>query len=66
VSTENPTSSRIAGVSVRGWIATALVLTVCGMSAAGIEVVEPLYTLSTAAVAYYLGQSKQKSLDQQP
>lgn len=50
--------SRLFGVSVRGWLAAVLVVTICGMSSAGVEVKEPLYTLGGLAVGFYFGQKK--------
>lgn len=47
--------SRLAGVTIRGWIASVIVLTVCAMSLLKIEVKEPLYTLVISAVSFYLG-----------
>jgi len=56
--------SRIQGVSIRGWIAVILVLTVCGMSVLQIDVKEPMYTLVVMAVSFYLG-SRQNSKSQE-
>ena len=50
--------SAFFGVSVRGWLALALVLTVCVMSGYGLEVKEPLYTMSALACGFYLGQKR--------
>lgn len=47
--------SRILGVTVRGWIAVMIVVTVCTMSLMKIKVEEPLYTLVISAVSFYLG-----------
>ena len=44
------------GVSMRGWLALLITLTVCGMSAMKIKVDEPLYTLCTVAIGFYFGQ----------
>ena len=67
-----PDDSRVFGVSVRAW----LVLMVCGTVCAGylttlvmaylqgeliIEIKEPLYSIAVGAVAYYFGQSKNKT-----
>jgi len=49
------TESRMFGVTIRGWIAVLIVLTVCAMSLMKIEVKEPLYTLVISAVSFYLG-----------
>ena len=48
--------SQFFGVSIRGWLATVLILTVCAMSAAKIEVTEPLYTMAALAIGFYFGQ----------
>ena len=48
--------SQLLGISVRAWLATMIVATVCGMSAFSIEVFEPLYTLSSLAIGFYFGQ----------
>lgn len=48
--------SRPFGISMRGWLALIIVLTVCGMSAAGVLVVEPLYSMSMLALGFYFGQ----------
>lgn len=45
-------------VSVRALLAVVLTLTVCVMHLSGIEVKEPLYTLSTMAIGLYFGQKK--------
>lgn len=52
--------SSIMGVSLRGWLAFLLVLTVCGMSVSQIVVEEPLYSLATLAVGFYFGQNVKK------
>jgi hypothetical protein len=61
VNTDNPPSSQIAGVSVRGWIALVCVVTVCIISTMGMEIREPLYTMAGMAVAFYLGQKTKVS-----
>ena len=48
-------NSQILGVSLRGWIALIIVLTVCLMSGLGVEIAEPLYTLSGMVLAFYFG-----------
>lgn len=48
----------ISGVSLRGWIALLITITVCGMSATKVVVEEPLYTLCTVAIGFYFGQKK--------
>lgn len=55
---EEAPNSSLMNVSVRGWLAIALVLTVCGMQAQGIKVEEPLYSLVLMAAGIYFGQSK--------
>lgn len=52
--------SKIFNVSVRGWIATFVVATVCAMGLMQIDVKEPLYTLSVAIVSFYFGQNLKK------
>lgn len=47
--------SQFLGVTMRGWIAIFLVITVCIMSLIKIKVEEPLYTLVMMAVSFYLG-----------
>ena len=47
--------SQIGGISLRGLLAIAVILTVCYMSIAKTPVVEPLYTLCTVVVAFYFG-----------
>lgn len=53
--------STLWGVSIRGWIAAIVVLTVCGMSMLKIPVNEPLYTLAGLVVGFYFGQNPKKS-----
>lgn len=50
--------SQIINVSVRGWIAIVLVVTVCVASLMKITVTEPLYTLVVMACSFYLGASQ--------
>lgn len=52
--------SKILGVSLRGWLAAVLVLTVCGMSVIQREVVEPLYSAVLLALGFYYGQKSTK------
>lgn len=52
--------SKFLGVSVRGWLAIILTLTVCAMSLLVLEVKEPLYSLVLMAVGFYLGQKTSK------
>lgn len=55
--TEKPgEESHLARVSVRAWAFLILIITVCGMSVAGIKVEEPLYTLVGMAAGLYFGQ----------
>jgi hypothetical protein len=53
-------TSRIFGLSLRGWIAFIVIYTICLMSLIGLEVKEPLYTLAGMVVAFYFGQEKGK------
>lgn len=53
--TGNGNESKFLGVTVRGWIAITLTLTVCVMSVFKIKVDEPMYTLVIMAVSFYLG-----------
>jgi hypothetical protein len=52
--------SQMGSVSVRAWIAVLLVITVCCMSAGGLKVEEPLYTLVGMALGWYFGQKEKK------
>ena len=54
--------SKLLGVSVRGWLAVSMVLTVCGMSLMSIKIDEPLYTLVVVAVSFYFGQKGTKNV----
>lgn len=51
-----PTQSAIVGVSVRGWMAIALTLTVCALSAMGTAIDEKLFALASIAIGFYFGQ----------
>lgn len=51
-------NSRILGISLRGWIALMVMVTICGMSISALEVKEPLYTLAGLIVGFYFGQDK--------
>lgn len=53
--------SRVGGVSLRGIIAIVLVFTVCLLAGFGVEVKEPLYSLSTLATGFYFGQKTPKT-----
>lgn len=57
---EKPNSS-IFGVSIRGWLAVAVIVTVCAMGLIDRTVQEPLYTLSVAIVSFYYGQNIKKT-----
>jgi hypothetical protein len=46
------------GVSVRAWLATFLIITVCVMSGIGHEVKEPLYSAMLLALGFYFGQKR--------
>ena len=59
--TEN-TDSKIANVSLRGWISVIVITTVCVMSGLQIEVKEPLYTLAGLVVGFYFGQNQKKNV----
>jgi hypothetical protein len=48
--------SRPFGISMRGWLALIIVVTVCLLSGLQIEVVEPLYSMGTMALGFYFGQ----------
>lgn len=52
---ETSPGSQIFGVSIRGIITCAVVLTVCLMSAFQLTVAEPLYTIVTMTVGFYFG-----------
>lgn len=70
---ENPqASSHVFSISIRGWLAIILILTVCLFGGATValaimlkqpellKVGEPLYTMSGMALAYYFGQQTKK------
>lgn len=48
--------SRVYNVSIRGWLAVMLTVTVCTMSGFSIKVEEPLYSIATFAIGFYFGQ----------
>ena len=52
--------SQVFGISVRGWITVIMVSTVCAMAIMKINVTEPLYSLVTMAVGFFLGQKTNK------
>ena len=54
-------TSTFAGISLRGWLASAIVLTICIMSALGMKVEEPLYTLGGMVVGMYFGQNQKQN-----
>jgi hypothetical protein len=47
--------STLFGVSIRGWVALILVVTVCVMGFLNIEVREPLYSLVLTVSSFYFG-----------
>ncbi len=53
--------SELFGVSVRGWLAICLVLCVCVACLLKITVTEPLYSLSIAAIGFYMGGTVHKN-----
>ena len=54
-------TSQIFGVSVRGWLVTMMVVTVCVICGFGKEVPEPLYTGFLTGLGFYLGQKFNKA-----
>jgi len=58
---EPKSESQVMGVSVRGWIAVVIILTVCAMSVMRMDVAEPLYGLAMAAMGWYFGQKEKAS-----
>ena len=50
------TESKPFGVSMRGWLASIIVITICILSGLKIEVIEPLYSMGTMALGFYFGQ----------
>lgn len=53
---EQPTESKLFGVSVRGWITLILVSSVCVIASTGANVSEPLYSAFAMAIGFYFGQ----------
>lgn len=53
-------SSKIWGVSLRGWIALIVIMTICLMSIIKIDIKEPLYTLGGLIVGFYFGANPNK------
>jgi len=71
------TDSKVFGVSIRAWIAVALVSTVCFIyiidafatvwmnlhgSSLELKISEPLYSLAILAVSYYLGKDNKPTI----
>jgi hypothetical protein len=50
------TGSTIFGMSVRGFLVTVLVFTVCAMSLLALQIAEPLYSAFMLALGFYFGQ----------
>ncbi|MGC3958106.1 MAG: hypothetical protein QM813_09270 [Verrucomicrobiota bacterium] len=46
------------GLSVRGVAVTTMIVTICVATLMKLEVKEPLYSLSIAAVSYYFGTQR--------
>ena len=57
--------SKIFGISVRAFIVTILVFTVCGMSLLAMNVPEPLYSAFMLALGFYFGQKTGTTKGQQ-
>jgi len=57
--------SSIFGVSMRGWIAAFIILTICIMSFLAKEITEPLYSMALVALGFFYGQKsvKQKNVE---
>jgi len=53
-------NSMILGISLRGWIAMIVILTICLMSGLQIDIKEPLYTLAGLIIGFYFGQNPKK------
>jgi hypothetical protein len=53
-------TSKVWGVSLRGWISLIVILTICLMSGLQIDIKEPLYTLGGLIVGFYFGQNQKK------
>ena len=51
-------TSKIIGVSIRGWLVVIMVLTMCGMSVFMLEIKEPLYSSILLGLGFYFGQAK--------
>jgi hypothetical protein len=52
-----PVESSVLGVSIRAWIASLIVITVCYMCIMGKEVPEPLYGAFMLSLGYYYGSA---------
>jgi hypothetical protein len=53
----NGQTSHIYGVSLRGWLALILLVTVCIIQGAGRDIKEPLYSMAVMALSFYFGQN---------
>lgn len=60
IDTKENRDSHFLKISIRGWLAIIVVVTVCIMSFLLIEVKEPLYTLAGLIVGFYFGQNQKK------
>lgn len=58
---QKPKRDRIFSTSTRGWLAISVIVTICSLAFLGIEVKEPLYTLSVAITSFYFGQNLKTS-----
>ena len=54
---QKPRRDRIFSTSTRGWLAIAVITTVCSCAFFSIPIEEPLYTLSVAITSFYFGQN---------
>ena len=52
------TESRIFSVSVRGWIALIVILTLCIASGFSVTINPQLATIASMVIAFYFGQNK--------
>ena len=48
--------SQLVGISIRGWLATLVTITVCIMSYLQIKIEEPFYGISLWVLGFYFGQ----------
>jgi hypothetical protein len=53
--------SEVFGISVRAWLATLIVLTVCVLSLMEKAIVEPLYGAMYMSLGFYFGSQSSKS-----